>query len=345
MFVSVLMVRILVDECRVRGIAADALLAHSDVCSRADPRASALTREQLADVNTRVPDDVFADLAQRALRLTGDEGLGLALGAHMPGQALQAVGYLLSSAPTLRHAYRDFDRYASILAEHPRWNMREEGERAHFEFSCPIREPATLRMANDWSVSLAHRLIAETVPGAQRSAMSVALSHAKPKYAERYAALLQCDVRFAQRRNAVIFPRAWLDLPQPHGDAATCDSLREMAERMLAAVSSKKGLGDRIRVLLRQEQQLSAINVANLARKLGLSQSALRRKLAAEGLSPSRLLEEAMERRACAELLRVDASIKQVADALGYAELRSFHRAFKRWTGQTPGHYRASALA
>jgi AraC-like DNA-binding protein len=118
-----------------------------------------------------------------------------------------------------------------------------------------------------------------------------------------------------------------------------------MAERMLARVSNKQGLGGRIRILLRHERELAAINVAILAHRIGLSESALRRRLAAEGLSPSQLLEEALQRRACAELVRADTSIKQVADALGYTQLRSFHRAFKRWTGQTPAHYRASAAA
>jgi AraC-like DNA-binding protein len=334
MFVSVLMVRSLVQECRVRGISEDALLAP---CG--------LSCAQLADAHTRVPSEKFAELALRAVRLTGDEGLGLSLGAHMPGQALQAVGYLLASAPSLRHAYRDFDRYASILAEHPRWTMREQGAWAHFEFCCPIEEPITSRMANDWSVSLAYRLIAESSPNADRGAMYVAFSHAKPSYAQRYEALFACEVQFARRQNAVSFPRAWLDLPQPHGDPATCDGLREMAERMLARVSNKQGLGGRIRILLRHERELAAINVAILAHRIGLSESALRRRLAAEGLSPSQLLEEALQRRACAELVRADTSIKQVADALGYTQLRSFHRAFKRWTGQTPAHYRASAAA
>jgi AraC-like DNA-binding protein len=38
----------------------------------------------------------------------------------------------------------------------------------------------------------------------------------------------------------------------------------------------------------------------------------------------------------------MERSVKQLADALGYAEPSSFHRAFKRWTGKTPADYRAS---
>jgi AraC-like DNA-binding protein len=333
-FVSVLMVRILLDECRVRGVAAESLLA-----------GTTLTNQQLADVRTRVPSELFAKLACRALRLTHDDGLGLSLGARIPVQALQVIGYLLSSAPTLRHAYGDFHRYASIVAENPTWMMREQGSSAHFEFNSAIDEPNTLRMANDWSVSLAYRIIAACAPDSDRDEISVAFSHPRPAYAARYAAVFERSVRFGQRRNAVIFPRAWLDAPQPHGDPGTCEGLREIAERLLSSVNRSKRLGDRVRVLLRQEAKLARIDVGALARKLGLSQSALRRRLASEGLSPSQLVDEARCRLARAELARIDTSIKQVADALGYAELRSFHRAFKRWTGKTPADYRAATLA
>lgn len=333
MFVSVLMVRILLDECRVRGVAAESLLAGTE-----------LSDQQLGDARTRVPSELFAKLARRAMRMTHDDGLGLSLGARIPVQALQVIGYLLSSAPTLRHAYGDFQRYASIVAENPTWIMREEGSCAHFEFNSTIEEPSILRMANDWSVSLAYRIIAACATTANRDEISVAFSHPKPAYAARYAAVFERSVRFGQRRNAVIFPRAWLDAPQPHGDPGTCEGLREIADRLLSTVNSNKRLGDRVRMLLQQEAKLSRIDVGALARKIGLSQSALRRRLASEGFSPSQLVDEARCRLACAELARVDASIKQVAGALGYAEPRSFHRAFKRWTGKTPADYRAATL-
>jgi AraC-like DNA-binding protein len=323
------MVRVLMDECGRRGIEPDVLLAQSP-----------LIGEQLSKLGGRVPSAVFEGLAVRALELTGDDSLGLALGARMPTQALQVIGYLLASAPTMRHAYRDFERYALVLAEGPSWAMREHGDRAQFEFTCAIPNPATLRVANDWAASLAYRIIKSWAPESAGSAIGVALSHPRPSAAEAYRALFEGPVQFGQRQCAVTFPRAWLDLPQLHGDARTCDGLREMAEQLLSSVSSQRRLVDRVRVILHEERRLSNVNVALLARKLGLSQSALRRRLATEGASPSQLVADARRERACAELGRLDASIKQVAAVLGYAQLRSFNPAFKRWTGRTPAEYR-----
>jgi AraC-like DNA-binding protein len=282
----------------------------------------------------------FERLAQHALLETRDPALGLALGARLPAQALQVVGYLLSSAPSLRHAYHDFQRYAALLAETPSWNLREEGERAVFEFSCLIPRTDTQRMANDWSLSLAYRVIRIFAPGGCEDAMRLSFAHAAPLDRAPYQQLFGPSACFDASRNAVSFPRVWLDLAQPHGDAATCAGLRELAERMLADIHQQKRLCDQLRLMLRHEPQLASIDVAELARRLGVSQSVLRRRLAAEGVSPSQLVDEARCRVACAVLSRTDRSLKQLADELGYAEPSSFHRAFKRWTGKTPADYR-----
>lgn len=333
MFVSVLMVRVLLDACRQQGIAVEQVLA-----------GTGLTEELLSNGNHRVPAADFERLAERSLRLTQDPALGLSLGTHLPAQALQVVGYLLSSAPSLRQAYADFQRYAALIADPPLWDMHEEGSSAHFEFRCVVPHPHTQRMANDWSLSLAFRLIRACANGARANDMSVAFSHPKPNDIAPYQLLFGRVVRFGQSRNLITFPRTWLDVPQPHGDAGTCEGLREMAERILASIGSQRRMSDQLRLMLRSESRLAQIDVAELARRSGLSESTLRRRLASEGVSPSQLIDEARCRVACAELSRMDHSVKQLADKLGYAELSSFHRAFKRWTGKTPAGYRASVV-
>jgi AraC-like DNA-binding protein len=331
MFVSVLMVRILLDECRGRGIEPAHLLS-----------VAGLAEDGLADGGQRVPSQAFERLAQHALQATGDPALGLALGGRLPTQALQVVGYLLASAPSLRRAYADFERYAALLAESPTWAMREHEAWAQFEVSCPIAHPHTGRMANDWTLSLAYRVIRAFAPGSGDRDVTLAFAHPAPRDREPYRRVFEGAVRFGQVRNAIRFPRAWLDQPQLHGDAATCAGLRELAERMLARVKPPRRLCDQLRAMLHEERRLSRIDVPELARRLGVSQSVLRRRLAAEGVSPSQLMDEARCRVACAELVRTERSLKQLADELGYSEPSAFHRAFKRWTGKTPADYRAS---
>ena len=329
MTVSMLMLRILLDACRRRGVEVEQLLAGSGV----EPG-------QLGDGSARIDSELFEGIARRALALTRRPALGLELGSRLPPQALSVVGYLLASAPTLRRAYADFERYAVLLADAPVWALREERQHAHFVFRCLVPQLTTQRLANDWALALAARIVAVYAPDSKREQTRAAFSHEAPSDLRPYRARFGPTLRFDQPETVLTFPRAWLDLPQAHGDESTCVALSELAERMLAEVDDRWNLSDRVRRLLRQGPALSQVSVAQLARQSGLSESALRRRLAAEGVSPSQLIDEARRRVACAELSRRDRSVKELASQLGYAELSSFHRAFKRWTGQTPAGYR-----
>lgn len=329
MFVSVLMVRILREECRARGVSDAELLAGCD-----------LSEAQLADIRHRVPSERFAPLVTRALDLTRDDGLGLALGSRLPEQALQVVGYLMGSAPTLRKAYLDFQTYSRLLADNPTSALREEGELAHFELNCPIPALRIERVANDWAVSLAYRIIASCAQG-NRGEIRVSVTHGPPPYVESYVRLFGHKVRFDHHCNAVSFPRTWLDEPRIHGDVTTSEALRELADRLLTNLRGATRLTDRARVVMGRNARL---DVPGLAQELGFSESGLRRALANEGCSPSQLIDEARCRVACGQLTE-RVSLKEVASAVGYSEPSSFYRAFKRWTGQSPSEFREHSKA
>jgi AraC-like DNA-binding protein len=76
-----------------------------------------------------------------------------------------------------------------------------------------------------------------------------------------------------------------------------------------------------------------------VAGELGLSARTLRRRLEAEGTSFQRLLDETRFALAEAYLARGPVSTPELAFMLGFSEASAFHRAFRRWTGTTPGAY------
>jgi AraC-like DNA-binding protein len=78
-----------------------------------------------------------------------------------------------------------------------------------------------------------------------------------------------------------------------------------------------------------------------VAGRLGLSERTLARRLAAEGLTFSNVLENLKVNLARRYLTENDLSISQVAWLLGYQEVSSLTHAFKRWTGKTPRQARS----
>ena len=80
----------------------------------------------------------------------------------------------------------------------------------------------------------------------------------------------------------------------------------------------------------------------NVAAVLGISERSLHRRLAAEG-QPFRQLDERVRGRLAERLLGdSDLGLDAIAAQLGYSEAASFSRAFKRWTGLAPSHWRAA---
>ncbi len=72
-----------------------------------------------------------------------------------------------------------------------------------------------------------------------------------------------------------------------------------------------------------------------VARRLGVSVATLRRRLDASGASFRALRVRALDHSARA-LLAGGREVEQVAEILGFADARSFSRAFKAWNGETP---------
>ncbi len=87
----------------------------------------------------------------------------------------------------------------------------------------------------------------------------------------------------------------------------------------------------------------SKVRLDEIARKLGVSQRTLARRLALEGVTFSEVLERLRADLAARYLKERDLSISQIAWLLGYQEVSAFTHAFKRWTGRTPRAARVTA--
>jgi AraC-like DNA-binding protein len=74
-----------------------------------------------------------------------------------------------------------------------------------------------------------------------------------------------------------------------------------------------------------------------VADRLGVSERTLRRRLAGEGTSYQRLLDEVRASLADELIGTGRLSVEEIAVRLGYAEASSFIAAHRRWTGETPG--------
>ncbi|OQA26315.1 MAG: HTH-type transcriptional regulator GadX [Chloroflexi bacterium ADurb.Bin344] len=81
-------------------------------------------------------------------------------------------------------------------------------------------------------------------------------------------------------------------------------------------------------------------NFYQLARRMNIAPWTLKRRLSAEGTSYKQLASDILKNKAIHLLQTTDLSLEQIATELGYGDLANFYRAFRKWTGRTPGSYR-----
>jgi AraC-like DNA-binding protein len=124
-------------------------------------------------------------------------------------------------------------------------------------------------------------------------------------------------------------------------DAAALRLAKEQCERELDALGAGETMAGRVRRLLRVEGG-GFRGLEEVAVELHVSTRTLKRRLAAEAVSFSQLLDEERRSHALLLLRAPERSLDEIADRLGYSDLANFTRAFRRWTGKTPGAYRKS---
>lgn len=121
--------------------------------------------------------------------------------------------------------------------------------------------------------------------------------------------------------------------------------LRTAPYHLVTENRTQTSIKDRVRTLLNKDVSNAMPSAEEVARHCNMSVTTLRRHLQAENSSYQALKDECRREAAFHFLSCFDLSNTLVAEKLGFDEPSTFFRAFKKWTGQTPGEYRRQLLA
>jgi AraC-like DNA-binding protein len=273
--------------------------------------------------------------------MTGDDALALRLGTNVPPQMVSAVGNLFVQCATLRDAFSEVQRYMPLIATGGTFTMQEEGQRARLTYHPPAQlVDEQVRFAVELCFALMLNA-ARTFLGRRIGPQVVRLPYPQPMHVAAYEEVFGCTLDFGAPGAEMVFERAFLDREQLFTNTRLHRVLKEQAESMLLSEVRTEPLHLRVRAILKEEElTLGEKGRQMLAKRLGISARSLRRRLSQEGQTLWNLLEEARKEHAFFLLGETDTPLKNIAERLGFSEPSAFHRAFKRWTRQTPIQYR-----
>jgi AraC-like DNA-binding protein len=327
----------------VRSIAVRVLL--SDLAKRGIPVSTALSGTALEGLDLsaegRVDADLFDDLLARAVTLTGDPAFGLTW-ARDANPADWGLLYQLSAvASTFVEAMASAVRHMPAYSNRAAFALHELPDLFVVEFLTQARTLTELRAKSEFAMRLIWQMFCGFV-GPDARAHRVGFGYPAPPYRDEYDRAFRSAVAFDQDATVLEFPMALAQRRQPHEDTVLRNILQARAQVRLVAETP---WASRVASYLDGASPELLPDISETARHLGMSERGLRRRLEAEGRSFSSLADDVRARAGIRWLTESETPIKEIAYKLGFSRASAFERAFKRWTGSTPGACRATRSA
>lgn len=320
----------------VRGLVG--VVEQAGVSSVAFLRAFGLTHEQLHAADGRMPRSKVYELCGLALDLTSDPALGLHWAERFHEGTFVPISQLMVHAATLQKGFDSLNQFSRLLADDPSYQLVRSEGKVTLRVVRSVGESARIqRFVAEMMIAGFYRIIRSFSVHAQPE--QVCFEYPAPAYQVEYARVFERPVKFGQAFSGIVFDGSLLDTPAPHKDDDVHRALEALAVRRLMKVTQETPYALRVREFLVQQGGPQRTEMSAVARAVGLSVRSLRRRLTDEGASYNTLANDAQMIVAKHFLRDKRSTIQETAFLMGFADVRAFHRAFRRWTGTTPSAY------
>jgi AraC-like DNA-binding protein len=300
-------------------------------------------RELLAALWERDPDErepivPALERLHQVVEYTGDVDLGLKAARASSLGDFDVIEYAASSSPTGRVAMDVLCRYAKLLNDDLRIELREEAHRGVFMVSSTL---PLIRAAADFQVAAIVVGLERWIAPDEAAQVEVFYRHPQPADIREYQrALGPARVHFSAALDGFSVPRSYLERPLPTGNAKLHSVLLRHAEQLLEALPRAQSFTEQVRDLLIKALPEGRGGAEQVADALDMSRRTLTRRLEQEQTTFKDLLDELRRSLATHYLKHSELGISEIAFLLGFGHGAAFNRAFRRWFAQTPLEYR-----
>ncbi|MEQ9886678.1 AraC family transcriptional regulator ligand-binding domain-containing protein [Pectobacterium zantedeschiae] len=299
-----------------------------------------LTLQDINNPYVRVPVLHGQKIIQRALQLCQCDGFGLQIGSNHTISTMGPIYFAFITSPTLHHVLDTGLKYQGLTHGllHFYYKKDEANNLVLFAYST-LHQIDILTFLVEEAFSFLLRMVQEMSTKNMRL-IKVDFSFLPPPYVDKYRKRFNCDLNFNQPHNALYFQESILQLPIPTHDRVNYKLMLEFLDQLLERYSIQQDIVNEVSHILYRTLENPPMFDA-IAKQLALSERTLRRRLAESGKTYLTLLDDIRKERALALLYTSRLSIEKIGLAVGFDDIRSFRRAFTRWTGKTPRQLRA----
>jgi AraC-like DNA-binding protein len=275
-------------------------------------------------------------LLEAAAQATGDATFGITLAARLAWQDLGVLGYVLLNSPTIGAAFGNLRRYQAVHQSRGSARLEVAGRTARVVRVADHVPPDEAPQSAELVIALYARLCRDGTGDATWNPRAVHFRHRRPRSVAPYTAWFRAPVLFAQDEDALVLTADDLRRPFRAADPMLLPILLRHADDVLARHPPDADLAGDVHRLLVSALAAGDASIEHIATNLGLSARSLQRRLRDADLSFQSLLDGARLSLARRYLSDPSLTLTEAAFLLGYADLSTFSRAFRRWTGTSP---------
>src|SRR5262245_50426346 len=319
-----ILTRLAYERAKREGVEVNSLLREAD-----------LTQQQIDDHYARIAVKSqirFVELVATELK---DDCLGFHLAQKWDLRAIGLLHYVLASSDTLDEALLRGARYSAIVNDGVALKIREGNDLVIDLEYVGIPRHSDRHQIESFMVTLVRTC--RQLTNRHLLASRVSFIHRRSGDTSEFNAFFGTDVTFGASVDEVAFSTSIGKMPVVGADPYLNEILLKYCQEALADRSTKRssfGLGVENAIALQLPH--GNAQLGEIARKLGVSQRTLARRLSSEGLTFTGVLQRLKFDLAKRHLADETLSISEIAWLLGYQHVSAFTHAFKRWTGSAP---------
>ncbi|MGG1662102.1 AraC family transcriptional regulator [Brevibacillus sp. NRS-1366] len=297
----------------------------------------------LQNVEARISVEELEHLMTAAAKYTQDDHFGLHQGQMTELVDMGVLGYVMLHSKTVVDALTAYQRYNVILCNvfNLDWEIKEDDVLIRMFLQNPGR--VSRHCIEEMASSLFHLI--GRLSNQRISLHEILFTHDSPGDTEPYMSVFGKAPRFGAKNNILRMSKDLLKHPIMYSDTRLLGVFETIAQESSDELTQANMFSDRVVQWMKKCVPSFFPTLQQTAEFFGISTRTLQNKLKVENTSFNDLSIRVRKELAMGYLKKREYSVTEVAYLLYFSEPSAFQSAFKKWTGLTPGQYRAKSLA
>lgn len=286
----------------------------------------------------RVSSDQYSRLMQIIWTQMEDEFMGLGPRRCLPGTFATMCALIIDS-PSLKGVYQRAYQFSRLFEPAACLKLEQTDNKAALVMVMEGSADDPMHFLQESLLVIWHRLGSWLI-GQPIDLLAASFNYPRPPHSDEYRHIFHCPLTFNAAETRLEFDPRFLDSPVIRDKPEMRQFLKTSPADLLSRPDASNTFTGRIRTLIGRDFSRPLPDFEWIAAELHTSPQTLRRRLKQENTSFQEIKDLLRRDLAIYFLARPDLSINDIAHRVGFTEPSTFHRAFKKWTGVTPGAYR-----